>query len=143
MCCTAACSAVSRGRSMQAEVAQTPVVVFDLDGTILNVNSFPHWVLFLIAGRIRGLGWRRRAALSLRCQLLLLRRKLLRRSHDELLHRLQQAWAYVSKDTPVTLTRFEDTLLRRVRPNLAAVLDLVRMERIDAVLATAASADYA
>ncbi len=39
--------------------------------------------------------------------------------------------------------RFEFALLRQVRPNLAAALTWVRTERIDAILATAAVADYA
>lgn len=126
------------------QISDEPVAVFDLDGTVLRVNSFPHWVLFLIAGRVPGLGLRRRLLLSLRCQWLLLRRKLLRTGHDELLCRLQHAWASAAAmKRQATLARFEAALQRRVRQNLASVLDLVGTERIDAVLATAAAADYA
>jgi hypothetical protein len=38
------------GRSMRLR-DMAPVVVFDLDGTVLDVNSFPHWVMFLIGAR--------------------------------------------------------------------------------------------
>ena len=122
----------------------TPVVVFDLDGTILRANSFPRWVLFLIVGRIPGLDRRRRALLSLRTASLLLRRKLTRASHGEFLWRLQDVWrsACVRRGA-APAERFEAMLLRLVRTNMASVLELVASDRIDAVLATAAAEDYA
>src|SRR5262245_13509768 len=96
----------------------TPVVVFDLDGTILRVNSFPHWVLFLIAGWLPELGLRRRALLSLRSALLLVRRKLSHMRHDELMWHLQAVWRSTCAD--VRTSRFEASLLRRVRANLSS-----------------------
>ena len=121
-----------------------PVVVFDLDGTILRANSFPRWVMFLIIGRLPGLGLHRRVVLSLRALSLLLQRKLARASHDDFLWRLQGAWGSACRvGTTATLASFESALLRLVRPNLASVLDLVAKARIDAVLATAAAEDYA
>ena len=121
----------------------TPVVVFDLDGTILRVNSFPRWVLFLIFGRVPRLGPHRRALLSLRTVSLLLRRKLAGASHEDFLWRLQGVWrsACARRDAPAE--RFATKLLRLVRPNMASALELVATERIDAVLATAAAEDYA
>jgi phosphoserine phosphatase len=121
----------------------TPVVVFDLDGTILRVNSFPRWVQFLIVGRVPGLGPHRRALLSLRTVSLLLRRKLMRASHEDFLWRLQGAWRSACVQRCAAAERFEETLLRLVRPNMASVLELVATDRIDAVLATAAAEDYA
>lgn len=121
-----------------------PVVVFDLDGTILRVNSFPRWVMFLIIGRLPGLDANRRMALSLRTLLLLLQRKLVGASHEEFQRHLQAVWRSACAARPdATLARFEATLLRRIRPNLTLVLDLVASDRIDAVLATAAAEDYA
>ena len=121
-----------------------PVVVFDLDGTILTINSFPRWVLFLAMGRVPGLGARRRAALSVVAIALLLQRKLALIDHDEFMWRLQHAWRSACATRPqATLARFEASLLRSVRPNLAAVLELVASGQIDAVLATAAAEDYA
>jgi phosphoserine phosphatase len=115
-----------------------PVLVFDLDGTILCCNSFPLWTLFLMTGRLRGVGARRRLLLSLRVLGLLVRRKIGRLSHDEFQRCLQAA----SVDLGLT-SRFEAVLLRRVRGNMRSCLDLMVERRLDTVLATAAAADYA
>lgn len=121
-----------------------PVLVFDLDETILRVNSFPLWVRFLIAGRLPELGWRRRALLSLRAQRLLLWRKLGRLSHDALRWRLQLAWQSATGHRREHLvTRFQARLLREVRGNVRPLLAMVATGQIDAVLATAAGAEYA
>jgi phosphoserine phosphatase len=123
---------------------RTAVLVFDLDGTILRVNSFPAWVLFLIAGRMPGLGIRRRLALSLTSQAWLLRRKLRAASHDDLLHALQQCWQRTAGSQGAALAeRFATAMLAQMRPSMATVLAWVRAERKDAILATAAAADYA
>jgi phosphoserine phosphatase len=122
----------------------TPVVIFDLDGTLLGVNSFPLWVLFLIGGRLPGLGVRQRLQLSLRCQSRLLRRTLRGISHDELLRELQEQWRAASGSSGAALmASFEAQLLRHVRPNLASALACVAAEHIDGILATAAASDYA
>jgi phosphoserine phosphatase len=121
-----------------------PVLVFDLDETILRVNSFPLWVRFLIAGRLPGLGWRRRALLSLHAQRLLLWRKLGRLSHDALRWRLLLAWqSATGHRRERSVARFQARLLREVRANLRPLLAMVAAEQIDAVLATAAGAEYA
>jgi phosphoserine phosphatase len=120
------------------------VLVFDLDETVLRVNSFPRWVLFLITGRMPGLGVRRRIALSLRAQALLFRRKLGGIDHAALLRRLHVAWrSATSGDGEAMASRFRSALLRQVRPNLQPLLAMVAAERMDAVLATAAASDYA
>jgi phosphoserine phosphatase len=121
-----------------------PILIFDLDETILRVNSFPLWARFLIAGRLPGLGWRRRAWLSLRAQRLLVWRKLGRLSHDTLRWRLQLAWQSAAGHHREDLVaRFQAGLLREVRENLRPLLAMIASERIDAVLATAAAAEYA
>ena len=122
----------------------TPVAIFDLDGTILDVNSFPLWVLFLIGGRLPGLGVRQRLQLSLSCQARLLRRALHGISHDEFLRELQQQWRAASGSSGASLMApFEAQLLRHVRPNLASALACVAKQHIDGILATAAASDYA
>ena len=121
-----------------------PILIFDLDETILRVNSFPLWVRFLIAGRLPELGWRRRAWLSLCAQRLLVWRKLGRLSHDTVRWRLQLAWQSAAGHQREDLvTRFQARLLREVRENLRPLLAMIASERIDAVLATAAAAEYA
>jgi hypothetical protein len=94
----------------------TPFVVFDLDGTILRVNSFPRWVLFLIVGRVSGLGPHRRALLSLRTVSLLLRRKAAGASHEEFLCRLQGLWRSACVRRDASSERFETKLLRWCGP---------------------------
>jgi phosphoserine phosphatase len=121
-----------------------PVLVFDLDDTILCCNSFPLWTLFLMIGRLRGVGVRRRAVLSLRAASLLLWRKIGRLDHDEFQRCLQAAWCAATVGSVLARTsRFEAMLLRRVRTNLRSCLRLIVERQLDAVLATAAAADYA
>jgi phosphoserine phosphatase len=121
-----------------------PVLIFDLDETILAVNSFPLWVRFLLAKPVPGLGWRPRIALSLRVQSLAVRRKLGFIDHDALLWQLQLAWRDATGTDSETMTSgFQVSLLQQVRPNLKPLLAIVAAGRVDAVLATAAASDYA
>lgn len=121
-----------------------PVLVIDLDETILEVNSFPFWVLFLIGGRLPELRLRQRASLSMRAQLVLLWRKLGRLGHDEFRCRLQAAWRSAAGPHYEDFTyRFQTRLLWRVRSSMQPVLAMIAAEQVDAVLATAATADYA
>jgi phosphoserine phosphatase len=121
-----------------------PVLVFDLDETILRVNSFPLWVGWLIGGRLPGLGWRRRAALSLQVQWLVLRRKSGRIDHDRFLRGVQRTWRDATGDHAEAMAApFQAALLRQVRDNMQKLLAAVAQDHLDAVLATAAAADYA
>jgi phosphoserine phosphatase len=121
-----------------------PVLIFDLDGTVLRVNSFPHWVLFLICGPIRGIGLFRRMRLARRAAWLLLLRKLRRIDHAALLGGLQRAWWEIpTAITGALVDPLQTMLLRRIRPNLRTLLQMVASDRVDAVLATAAAGEYA
>lgn len=121
-----------------------PVLVFDLDGTILRTNSFPLWVVYLMIGRIPELDLRLRVPLSMQTARLLLSRKIGWLSHDELQRRLQMVWqAAIAGGRVPMMNRYEAWLLRRVRPNLGALLSLVAKRQFDSVLATAAAEDYA
>jgi phosphoserine phosphatase len=121
-----------------------PVLIFDLDGTILRTNSFPLWVVYLTIGRIPELDLRQRVSLSMHAMRLLLSRKIGRLSHDELQRRLQMVWQATIAGGPLPMANpYEARLLRRVRPNLGSLLSLIVKRQFDAVLATAAAADYA
>ncbi|HTW72133.1 MAG TPA: haloacid dehalogenase-like hydrolase [Acetobacteraceae bacterium] len=121
-----------------------PVLIFDLDGTILRKNSFPVWAGSMLGLRGCGLGLRQRLALSLAVQRLLLSRKLRRVDHDTLLRRLQALWRDAIAEPGATLAAdVQRRLGRLVRPNLAPVLRLVAEDAMDGILATAAAADYA
>jgi phosphoserine phosphatase len=121
-----------------------PVLVFDLDETVLSINSFPRWVSYLIIGRLPGLGVRRRVLLSLRVSFLLLRRKIGGIDHRRLLQLLQTAWQAAATDRAETIgSRFRTDLMQYVRPNLQSLLTMIAAGQVDAILATAALSDYA
>jgi phosphoserine phosphatase len=124
--------------------AGDPVLVFDLDGTVLRVNSFPVWVMLLACGGPRHLTLARRAAMSLRVQRLVLTRKLGGVPHGAFMHAMQALWREAAAGDGGTMTaRLHALLLQKLRPNLAPVLKLVAEDGADGLLATAAAGDYA
>src|SRR5260370_8298536 len=91
-----------------------PVLIFDLDGTILRINSFPLWVVYLAVGPIPELDLRQRVSLSMHTMRLLLSRKIARLSHDDLQRRLQMVWqaAITGARPPITNPSHPSTLPR-------------------------------
>ena len=119
--------------------------MFDLDGTVIDANSFTIWVVELLLGRVAGVGAVRRLSIAVSCGFALARRKLLRQSHAQFKRRIQRIWSRVEvAGTPSLAT---DALVRRllahVRPNLRPLLGEVAAGRRDGVLTTAAAAEYA
>jgi phosphoserine phosphatase len=122
----------------------SPVLICDLDGTILRGNSFPLWVLYLIVGRFPEFGWHTRTMLSLHVQKLLLRRRLGGIEHARLMRGVQHAWQVAGGDATASAADRVPALLRRqVRPAFEPVLRQIAAGEIDAILATAAAAEYA
>jgi phosphoserine phosphatase len=120
-----------------------PVWLFDLDGTLLEVNSFPLWVSQLLAGELPHLKRSARLYLSLRCAAALAERKLLRQSHVRFKRRLQRLWKAAGADESAAAAPLVERLLRHVRPSFEALLADVAAGRVDALLTTAAAAEYA
>jgi phosphoserine phosphatase len=118
-----------------------PVLLFDLDGTILRRNSFPVWVLSLLAAGDPRAGLHARLTAALRVQHLLVQRKLRRLSHDAFMQALQSMWADIGNGPAAA--RLQARLLRLVRPNIAPALKLLGDPATDSLLATAAAAEYA
>jgi len=116
------------------------VYILDLDGTVLGINTFPRWVLYLARAPFPSMGRPRRATLSCRVAALLAGRKLGLIGHERFKWRLQQLWGALPA---VEAHGFAERMARHVRPELTSVLAAIRAGRIDAVLATAAPADYA
>jgi phosphoserine phosphatase len=120
------------------------VVVLDLDGTILSVNSFRHWVLYMLRARFPHLRGVRRLTVTLAVAKALATRKAGLIDHETLKWRLQRLWQIASTGDGGALERnFIESLKRFVRPELTEILTAVANGQIDAVMATAAAADYA
>ena len=118
--------------------------LFDLDGTVLTVNSFPLWTRDMLLGRLPQAGLGRRLSVSAHCASALVRRKLLRGSHGRLQRTLQRLWNQNLPDhAEACAGPLVERLVQHVRPGLAAVLADVASGRADAILTTAAAAEYA
>jgi len=135
-------SADSPGHSTSKAEA---VFIFDLDRTILSVNSFPYWVLYMLTGHFDGLNPVERLALSIHTGQILLKRKVLGQSHYRTKQQLQRLWVRaVGKDVTHAATHRLNIILQGyIRPNIRSVLVAVAQQRIDAFLATSAAGEYA
>lgn len=121
-----------------------PVLIFDLDGTVLTINSFPRWAAFMLCGRaVRQHGWRRLWSMAT-VALLLASRKAGLIGHEALKWRLQRLWQVsVCNDGGRTVSQFIATLQPFVRQDLRGPLAAISAGQGDAILATAAAGDYA
>src|SRR5262245_17880729 len=79
--------------SMVVRRADTePVLIVDLDGTVLRINSFPRWARRLALARFGHLPLRARLRVGCRAALMLAARKLHLIGHEQLKWRLQHLW---------------------------------------------------
>lgn len=121
-----------------------PILVFDLDGTVLRINSFPVWVAFLALGGARGLSMRQQLKVTAVAAQLVMLRKLGRTKHTALMRRMQELWQFATAgDGGASAQRLAKLLLRTTRRNLDPAVKLVSEGALDGVLATAAAEDYA
>jgi hypothetical protein len=120
------------------------MLILDLDGTILSVNSFRRWVLHLMRARFPHLGPAQRVGIACATVIALSRRKMRLGGHEALKWRLQKLWqAATDGDGGLSERGFVEELTGFVRPELLPVLKAVAAGEVDAVLATAAAGDYA
>lgn len=129
---------------VSGRTGEPPVLIVDLDGTVLGINSHPRWARRLARGSFPHLSRSRRMALAARATVVLAARKLRLIRHDQAKGRLQLLWQAATHDdcgdSEASLCR---ELLTFVRPEFQPILAAVRSGSVDAVLATAAAADYA
>lgn len=135
-------SADSHGRLMPETEF---VLIFDLDSTLLSVNSFPYWVRYLLYGTFGGLSACERMLLTIRTAKIMLERKLSGKTHYTAKRQLQALWSNALKtdNDHVALDNFCKVLGNYIRPNLAGIMKLAQENNIDSVLATAAAGEYA
>ncbi len=120
------------------------VMILDLDGTILSINSFRVWSLFMVRGRFPHLTARHRARVAAAAIGVLIRRKMGLTSHTELKCQMQTLWkTAISGDDGACEGRLIAELQQYVRPELVTTLAGIAQGKIDGVLATAAAGDYA
>lgn len=121
------------------------VLIFDLDGTILSINSYRAWVLYLLAGRFQHLRMTARANLSMRAAVVLLKSKLFRWPHIRTKRVMQKLWteAVIDGRERQALDLLVQSLAGRVRSNLSSLLAQLERDGADAVLTTAAAGEYA
>lgn len=120
-------------------------MIFDLDGTILSINSFRLWSLFMLRARFDHLGLVRRGGVSVRAFHILAARKLGFMSHDSCKWRLQRLWQEATAgDGGRSADRLCRELMAFVRPEIRGHLSWIAADgRVTAVMATAAAGDYA
>lgn len=121
-----------------------PVLIFDLDGTLLSINSYPRWARRLARGGFPHLRKSRRVALAVRATAVLAARKFKLMGHEEAKWRLQALWqAATCDDEGSSEAALREELMIFVRPEFEQILPAVRSGTLDAILATAAAAEYA
>jgi phosphoserine phosphatase len=121
-----------------------PILVFDLDGTVLRINSFPVWVAFLALGGPRGLSMGQQLKVTALAARLVMLRKLGQINHTVLMRRTQELWQFATAgDGGAAAQLLAKLLSRTTRHNLDPAIKLVSEGALDGVLATAAAEDYA
>jgi len=118
-----------------------PVLIIDLDETLLRVNSFTLWAKYFIFGKFNNMGFFRHNLLRTKAAVILAKRKLLKHSHAATKAALHKLW--ISSDNKYACDIFLASLEKEIRPNMRELLNLIAGNKIDAILATAASSAYA
>jgi phosphoserine phosphatase len=129
---------------MVARRSGAPVLIVDLDGTLLRVNSYPRWARRLARGAFPHLSRPRRLAVAAGAIAVLAARRLRLIGHGHTKAHLQMLWRRATRgDHGESTAQLCDELMAFVRPELAPLVDAIAAGTVDAVLATAAAEDYA
>ena len=118
-----------------------PILIIDLDETLLSINSFRIWSAYFLYGKFENLNFQKRSLLWFKAAKIFAERKILRHSHAQTksaLHKL-----CIQADNNKALENILIKLEQKIRPNMRGVLELIAQNKIDAILATAATSFYA
>ncbi len=118
-----------------------PVLIIDLDETLLSINSFPVWAKYFLLGKFDNLNFTKRNLLRLKSAIIFAKRKTLKHSHAHTKNNLHKLWLknYDYSALEIIIT----TLEQKIRPNMRDLVISIASGQTDAVLATAAAAIYA
>ena len=122
-----------------------PVLIFDLDGTIIRRNSFPIWAAMMLGLRSHGLACGQRAgAVSRGAAPAAGAQAAPASTTTPCCAGCRPSGSVAAAQPGVTIAEHLQTRLwDLVRPNLAPILRLVAEDVMDGILATAAAGDYA
>lgn len=119
----------------------SPVLVIDLDETLLSINSFHVWAKYFLFDKFEKLDFIKQYVVKVQAGKIFAERKILGRSHLQTKFALHKLWLEI--DDQKALDKVMARLEEKIRPNMRGVLELIEQKKIDAVLATAASSVYA
>ena len=132
---------MSSADSLGHSTSKTDIIlVIDLDETLLSINSFPIFAKYFLLGKFDNLNFPQRNLLRLKAAKIFAERKVLGRSHAQTKADLHRLWLQTSGIN--ALENIIAKLEQKIRPNMRAVLELIAQGKIDAILATAATALY-
>lgn len=118
-----------------------PILIIDLDETLLSINSFRIWSAYFLYGKFEELNFQQRSLLWFKAAKIFIERKILRHSHAQTKSALHKLW--VQDDNSKALENILIKLEKKIRPNMRGILELISQNKIDAILATAAASLYA
>lgn len=111
------------------DYAKNSIFIIDLDGTLLECNSFPIFAKHCLFA----FGWL--------AAWILFERKILRKPHAKTKEKLQKLWLEKAIDSD--LEKLIAALQQKIRPEFAVILEGIKNGKIDAIIATSAAAVYA
>jgi phosphoserine phosphatase len=123
-------------------------VLVDLDGTLVSVNTFHHWIAHILVRGLSGIPLHKRTAARTTVLALCVRRALGVISHDDFKRGIQLAWAAAVSDTGPTweqeeIGRFVHRIRSYIDPRVWSLLMDFRAQGAITLLTTAAPAEYA
>jgi phosphoserine phosphatase len=124
------------------------IVLVDLDGTLVPINTFHHWIVHIVVRGLSGLPLRKRITIRIAVLALCLRRTLGVISHDGFKRGIQLAWAAAIRDVDPgweeeKIGRFVYRIRSHIDPRVWSLIMDFRSRGAITLLTTAAPAEYA